>query len=185
MTAAVRLADGNSYLRNGCFTVCEHQFGTVVDDAGILLTRSAEETGNVNKRENLNVESIAETYETGCFAGCIAVKHTGEPVGLVGDDTCRATVETGETADDIFCVVFLNFHEVAVVHDSVDNIFHVIRFVRVVRNNLVEAVIYTCGIVLALEDGSLFHVVLRNERDKAANLSHCLVLCGSNEVCHT
>ncbi len=79
----------------------------------------------------------------------------------------------------------MNLHEVTVINDRVDDILHIVRFVGVIGNHRVQGILYTCGIILALLDGSLFHVVLRDEADKTANLLHGLLLSSGNEVGYT
>ena len=51
----------------------------MVDDTCVLLTGSAKEARNVHEGKNLDVECIAETYETCCLTAGIAVEHTGKP----------------------------------------------------------------------------------------------------------
>ena len=104
---------------------------------------------------------------------------------MVGDDTRRATVETCETADDVACVVFLYLHEVAVINDKVDDILHVVRFVGVVRNDFVQALLDTHGVVGAFQYRCLFHIVLRDETYQTANLLQSLFLGGCHKVGYT
>ncbi len=184
MTAAVRLANGDCNLRHGSFAIGEHQFGSVIDDAGVLLACTAQEARNINKGKDLDVECVAETYETCGLAAGVAVKHTGKPVRLVGNDTCRAAVETSETADDVLGIILVNLHEVTVVNDGVDDVLHIVGLVRIIGNDLVQAVLDTCGIIGALNKWSFLHIVLRDERNETTNLGYSLLLGSGNEMCH-
>ena len=156
----------------------------MVDDAGIFLTCAAEESRHVHKGQNRNVERIAETYEAGCFARSVAVEHAGNPTRLVGDDAGRLTVEAGKSADDVFRKIFLHFHKVAVIDNGVDNLFHVVRHVRIGRHEFVQAVIYTVDGVGACHERHLFHVVLRNERNQTAHLCNGVFFGGCHKVCY-
>ena len=170
MATTIRLTDSNGNLGYRSLAESEHQFCSVINDTCVLLTRTAQEARNVHEGENLNVERIAETNEACSLTARIAVQHAGNPVRLVGDNTRRATVEASETADDILRIVFLHLHEVAVVHDGVDDILHVVRLVGVCGYYLVQALLHAHGVVGALHQRSLLHVVLRDERDETANL---------------
>ena len=119
----------------------------MVDDTGIFLSCTAEESGNVNQRQNLDVESIAEAYETCGLTACIAVKHTCQPSGLVGDDTCGTSVEAGKTADDVLGIILMHLHEITIINDEVDNLVHIIRFVGVSRQDIVEGILLTHRVV--------------------------------------
>ncbi len=185
MTTAVALTYGDRYLRHSSLAVSEHQFCTVVDDAGIFLACSAQEARNVHEGQNLDVEGVAETNEARCLTTCVAVEHTGQPTRLVGNDTRRTTVEACKTADHVLGVVFVHLHEVAVIHDQVDDLVHVVRLVGVGRNDLVQLVLYAGDIVGALYERSLFHVVLRDEAYQAANLLQRLLFGSGYKVGHT
>ena len=185
MASAVGFANSDGYLGNGCFAVCKHQFCSVVNDTCVLLSGSAEETRNINEGQNLDIECVAETYETCGFAACVAIKHTCQPARLVSDDTGRTAVETRETADHILGEVFVNLHEISVIHDGVDDLVHVVRFVRICRNDVVQVVVHAGDIIGALYERSLLHVVLRDEGNETAYFSQRLFLRCCYEMGHT
>ena len=185
MATTVRLTDSNGNLGHRSLAKGEHQFCSVVDDTCILLTRTAQEARNIHKGQNLDVERVAETHEACSLTARIAVQHTGNPVRLVGDNTRRATVEASETADDILRIVFLHLHEVAVVHDGVDNFLHVVGLVGVCGYYLVQALLHAHGVVRALHQRRFLHVVLRDERDETAHFCQRLFLGSGYEMGNT
>ena len=79
------------------------------DYAVVLLACTGKEAGYVNKGHQRNVECVAEAYEAGTLARCVAVEHAGEEFGLVCHDTYGLSVEAGETYDDVLGVVALYF----------------------------------------------------------------------------
>jgi hypothetical protein len=51
------------YLWDCSFGISVEQFSAVRDDTVVLLSRSGKEAGNVDKRDNWDVESVAESHE--------------------------------------------------------------------------------------------------------------------------
>ena len=91
------------------------------DNAVVFLTCSRKESRYVYQRYDRNIECIAETNETCTLTRCVAVEHTSQILRLISNDTYRLSVETGETDDDILCIIFLDFKEFTVVHNSADH----------------------------------------------------------------
>ena len=185
VATTVRLTDSYSYLRYSSLTESKHQFCSVIDDTSVLLTCTAEETRNVHEGKDLDIKCVAETNEASSLTTSVAVQYTCQPVWLVSDDTGRTAVETCETADDVLSVVFLNLHEVAIIYDSVDDVFHVVWFVRIIWNDLVQALLYTHWIIGAVHEWSLLHIVLWDEANETTNLCQCLFLSSCYEVSNT
>ena len=67
----------------------------------------------------------------------------------------------GEADDDVAGELAVYFEELAVVHDTIDNIVHIVRLVRVVGNDIVEHIVHAGNRVVGGHYGRLFHVVLR------------------------
>ena len=148
----------------------------MIDDTCVLLSCSAKEARNVHEGQDLearnvhegqdlDIEGVAETNETRCFTACVAVQYSGKPRRLVSDDTGRTTIETSETADDVLRVILVNLHEITIVNNRVDDLMHVVRFVRISRNDVVQVVIHAGDVIGACNYRSFLHIVLRDERD--------------------
>ena len=155
------------------------------NDTTILLTGTGQETGNVHEGYDRNIESVAETYETGCFTRCVDVEHAGHIFWLVGDEADALSVETAESGYDISCKLFLAFEEVTVVDNGTDNLQYIVRFVRIVRNNFVERILQTVDSVVASYHRSLFEVVRRQEAQQLAERFDTVLFVIYNEVGYT
>ena len=97
MAAAVALAECDGDLGHCSLSVSIEELGSVKDDTVVLLTCAGKEARNVNEGDKGYIERIAETNETRALAGCVAVKHTGKELGLIGDNADSLTVESGKT----------------------------------------------------------------------------------------
>ena len=151
----------------------------------VFLACARKESRNVDKRNQRNVEGVAEAYEAGCLARCVAVEHSGEEFRLVGNDTYRLSVEAGETDDDVLRIVALHFEELAVVDDCAYDLIHVVCLVWRVGHDFVQSVFHAVDRVCALYERSLFEVVLRDVAEEFADELQCLFSVFSSEVCHT
>ena len=77
MATAIALTQCHGNLWHCGLTVSVKQLGAVEDNGIVLLSGTGKEAWHVDKRYDRNVESVAETYETGTFAAGVNVKHTG------------------------------------------------------------------------------------------------------------
>ena len=132
------------------------------DDGVVLLACAGEEARYINQRHQRDIEGVAEAYEAGCLARCVAVEHSGEEFRLVGNDTYRLSVEAGETDDDVLGVIGLDFEEFAVVDDCADYFVHIVSLVGRFGDNLVELIFHAVDGVVAFHHGSILEVVLGN-----------------------
>ena len=155
------------------------------DNAIVFLACSRKESRYVYQRHDRDIESIAETNETCAFARCVAVEYTGKEFRLIGYNTYRLTVETGKTDNDILGIVFLDFQEFTVVHDSADNLVHIIRFVGAVGDNIVQRIFQTVDRICAIHVWSFFEVVLRNIAQKCADQCQTFFFCFGSEMSNT
>ena len=155
------------------------------DNAIVFLTCSRKESRYVYQRYDRNIECIAETNETCAFTRCVAIEYTSQILRLISNDTYRLSVETGETDDDILCIIFLDFKEFTVVHNSADHFVHVIRFSRAVGDNIVQRIFQTVDWVCAIYIRSFFKVVLRNIAQQFANQFETFFFCLGGEMSHT
>ena len=73
--------------------------------------------------------------------------------------------------------------ELAVVDEAADDILHVVRCVRVVRHDRVEALVLTVRIVARLHARRLLHVVAREEGEQVADLLDAVLIVLRRKVC--
>ncbi len=108
------------------------------DDSTVLLLRAGQKAGHVFKRHQWNVEAIAEADETRSFYRGINVERAREHCRLIGHDPNRLAVQTRESDDDVFRVVFVDFKKVSVIDDRMNHVFHVIGHVRLIGDQRIE-----------------------------------------------
>ncbi len=136
----------------------------MTDDTVVFLSISRKEARNIFESNQWNIETVTETDETACFVAGVNIEHSGKVSRLVGDDTYRTTCQTGKTNNDIFGKIRHYFEEIAVIHHSFYNIFHVIRNVRVCWDDGIQSNIFAIDFIRAVLLSSLIHIVLRQER---------------------
>ena len=185
MAAAITLAQGDGNLGHCGLAVGVEQLGTVQDDCIVLLCSAGQEAGNVHEGNDGDIEGIAEAHEACTLAAAVAVQHTGQLLGLVGNDTHALTVETGETDNQVLGIVGLNLEELAIVNDTGNNLVHVVGHVGVVGDDIVQIVLHAADGVCADLAGSLLHVVLGNVAHQLLDHGDGLLLSAGCEVCHT
>src|SRR6202007_247354 len=93
----------------------KEQLGAVLDDAAKFLLRARKKTGNILKRNQRNIESIAEAHEARTFHGSIDIEPASKKSGLVADDADRTPVEARKAHDKILRVMFVDFEEESIV----------------------------------------------------------------------
>ena len=137
MGAAVTLAERDRNLRDRRFSISVEQFGAVGDDAAIFLLRAAEEAGDIHQGDQGNVESVAEPDETGRLTGGIDVQDARQYPGLVGDDAYALPTHAGESDEDVFGEILVDFEETVVVDNAPYDVVHVVGLVGLVGDDRV------------------------------------------------
>ena len=78
----------------------------------------------------------------------------------------------------------MNLEELAVIHDALYDIVHVVSFVRVIRNDLIQGIIHAAYRVICRNDRSLLHIVLRNVAQQFLDDSDTVLVILSCEMSH-
>ena len=155
------------------------------DNSVVFLARTRQETRNVYKAHDGDVEGVAETYEARCFAASVHIEHTSVNLRLVSHDTHALTIEASETDDDVLSEVALYFEEFTIIHHSTDHFIHVIGHVGVVGDDFVQEVFLAVDGIEAFQTRSALAVVLGEVREQATDEASKLFFGLSTEVCHT
>ena len=184
MATTVALAQGNGNLGYGCLTVSIEQLGTMQDNGIVLLGGTGQEAGNVNEGNDGDIECVAETNEACTLTAAVAVQYTCHLLGLVGNDTYTLTVEACETDDEVLGIAGLYLEELAIVHDTGNNLVHVVGHVGIVGDNVVQIILHTVDGVGACHTGSLLQIVLWNVAHQLLDHGDSLLLGACGEVCH-
>ena len=140
------------------------------DDAGVFLRGARQKTRNVHEGDDRDVEAIAEAHEARGLARGVVVEHARKHHGLIGDEAHRPAFDAAETGDDVAREGFADLEEVALVRDFVDQLFHVVRLVRIFRHQRVEAHLRALRRVVGRPMRRLLAVVERQEIEEAAQL---------------
>lgn len=183
--AAVGLAQDHGHLGHGGLGEGEEQLGAVADDAAVLLAGAGHEAGHILQGEEGNVEAVAEAHEASALDAGVVVEHSGHDLGLVGHDAHGAAIESGEAHHQVGGEGLVDLQEVAIIHQGVDHVLHVVGLVGALRQHGVQlggGPIHGIG---AGHEGGLLLVVLGQEGEQAAGVGDGLFLVGGHEVGHT
>ena len=156
----------------------------MLDDAAVFLRGAGHEAGHVDEGDNRYVERIAETHEARCLDRALDVQAPGQHQRLVGDDAYGLAFHARKSDHDVLGIVGLNLEEVAVVHALDDQLLHVVRLVRVVRHQRVQAHVQAVGRVVAGAQRRLFAVVQRQVVVEAAQHHQRLDVVLESQIGH-
>ena len=74
----------------------------MADDAAALLLDAGQEAGNVDERDERDVEAVAEADEARALVGRVHVERAGPDRRLVGDQADDDALDPGEADDQVF-----------------------------------------------------------------------------------
>src|SRR2546427_3416954 len=174
--AAIRLARDDGELRNRGFTVGEQQLRAVLDDAAMFLGHAGKKPGHVLEGHERNVEGVAEADEPGALERGGDVEHAGEGGGLIGDHADRPAGEPREPDDQVVAVVPLDLEKRRVVDDVAEDVVHVVRLRRLIRDDLEERLFAAVGRIVGRAGRGTVQIVAREERQQRANRADRLEL---------
>jgi len=115
-----------------------------------------------------DVEGVAEADEPGALDRSVVVEHTGQHLGLVGHDAHRAPVEAREADDDVGGEIRLDLEKVMLVRHDPDQRLHVVRLVRIVRQEAVQLGVLAVDGIGVLRQRGRVGVVLGEKRQELA-----------------
>ncbi|MNV14846.1 hypothetical protein D3C71_1055430 [compost metagenome] len=142
----------------------------MLDDAAIFLRRSRQETRHIHQRQQRNVEGIAEAHETGGLARGVDIEAAGQHHRLVGDNPHRLAFKADEAGDNIAGKGFLQFEEVSLIGQRVDQFLHVVGFVGAVGDQRIETCFQPRRIVMKRPDRRFFAIVERQEIEQQPHM---------------
>lgn len=180
---AVRLARDDRDLRHRRLAVGVEHLRAVADDARVLLIDARQEARDVDERQERDVEGIAEADEARRLVRGVDVEAARHDLRLVRDDADDLAVEARVADDDVRREELLDLEELPVVDERADDILHVVRHVRVVRHDGVEALILAVRVIRRLDGRRILEVVARQVREQLADLRDAVVLVLAGEVC--
>src|SRR5690606_2492998 len=96
------------------------------DDPLPLLPGAGQESGNVHKGQNRNVEGVARAHEAGRLLRRRDVEAAGEVQGLIRHHADRTPLDATEADHDVLRVEGVNLKELPIVDYVLDHAVHVV-----------------------------------------------------------
>ncbi len=180
--ASVCFSCDHGNFRDGGFRECVKQFGPVTDDTSKLLNRTGQESGHIHESDQRNVKGIAEADKTGCFYRRVDIQDTGQIGGLVGHDAHAASTHAGKTNEDVWRVTGLNLKKVLVIDHRGDQLMHVVGFVGIGGNQLIQLRLFAVALVECRNKWRIFHVVGGKVAEKLTDHQHRMLIVIGGEV---
>ena len=157
----------------------------MTDDAVVFLLHTWQETWHILHCDKGNVETVAETDETGSLVRSINIECASEEIGLVGNESHRTSCHTSKTYDDILGELRLNLKEVLLVADGFDDIANVIGNIGVRRHYVVQLMADAVDLICDRMYRSVFHVVGGDEAYEFTDSHQRLLIAVTDEVAYT
>jgi len=187
--AAVGLAGDDSDFSDGRFAVGVEQFRAAPDDAVVFLVGAGQEAGDVDERDDRNIEGVAGADEARSLLRRVDIQTAGELGRLVGDDADADPVDTAEADDHVHRAPGLHLEELVVIEDAADDLVHVVGLVRRVGDQGVEFEVLRGQIVLDRAGGSrdrqagrLSTVVAGQVGEQIFDVLECVLFVGGDIV---
>ena len=139
----------------------------MLDDSAVLLRDAGQKSGYVFKRNQRDIEAVAETHKPRALGGRIDIERARQKRRLVGHDPDRTPIHPGEAYDDVLRIVLLHFEEITVIGDRMDHILDVIGQVRLIRHDPVKRGIGAVSRIAARPARRIIQIVGRNESSTA------------------
>ena len=79
----------------------------------------------------------------------------------------------------------MDFEELTIIYDSANYLVHIVRFVRVIRNDVVQGIFQTVDRVCAVYIRSFFQIVLWNVAQQFADKSQAFFFCLCSKMSNT
>ncbi len=137
VASTIRLSQHHRDFRNGRRRVGKQHFCPVPNDATVLLVNARQEPGRIHKRQQRNVERIAEANEPRNFVGRVDIKHAGQHARLVCDNAHRPALKPPKSSHYVRCEARLNFKQVVMIEQPFDHFTNVVGNFRICRNDAV------------------------------------------------
>ena len=134
----------------------------MLNNSIILLTCSWKESWYINKADDRNIESIAESYESCSLTASINIKYTCVSSWLISNNTNTLTIEASKTSNDVLRKFRLNLKEFTIISYGCNNLIHIICLIRIFRNYLVKNIFLAIDRVITFCSWSFFCVVRRD-----------------------
>src|SRR5258708_27736801 len=99
----------------------------MLDDPAPLLLRTRQKSRHVLKRNERNIERIAESHESRSLHRSIDVQHPREKRGLAGNDADGPSIKPRKAYNEILREVLVNLEKIFVGGYGFNHLSHVVR----------------------------------------------------------
>ena len=140
----------------------------MLDDAAEFLIRSRQEPGHIFECHQRNIECVAEADEARTFDRTCDIQTARQVGRLICHDPNGTPIQTRESDDQVFCVVFLNLEKIILIDHRVDNVLHVVWYVRLGRHHCVQRFFNAIPGIVCRSMRRVLQVVRGNERKQLA-----------------
>ena len=134
VSATIGLTSNHSHFWYSALSVSVQKFCTMTNNATILLRCPRQESGHVHQSNNGNRKRITKSNEAGCFGGGLNIQTSGEDHRLIGNNTNRTAPHPSKAGQNIACIIGFKLKKITVINDFFNQLMHVVRLIRVVRN---------------------------------------------------
>ncbi len=154
----------------------------MLNDAAIFLGRAGQEAWHIDQGHDRNVKGIAEAHETTRLDGTGNVQTARQNHRLIGNDADRVPFDPRKANYDVACIVGLDFKEIFLVRNLMDQFLDIIRLVGIGRDQCVQRHVQPVMGIVGRAVGRLFLIIQRQETQEAAQLQQCLHIIFKGQV---
>lgn len=185
ISTTIGLTGDDGDLGDGGLSVGVEELSTVANDAAVLLRAAREVAGNIDESEDGDVVAIAGSNEASGLHRSVNVEASSELLRLVRNNTDRAALETSKADDHVLGEGWHDLEEVAIIDEVVDDLVHIVREVRVERNQVVKGLFLAVAVIGSVALRGPLAVGKRQEIEKLSHLLQCDHIVGIRSVRNT
>src|ERR1019366_977590 len=153
------------------------------DNAAVFLIHAWKKSRNIDKRNQRNIERIAEPHEARALIGGVDIERSGQHRRLVGNYAHGASADAPEAHHQVLGEIGLHLHEIAAIHHARDDLLYVVTALGIGGNDIVQIVVVARR-AAGIQGGRLFPVVVWQKREQPLANLHGLHVVFGDEMDH-
>ena len=148
----------------------------------VFLTCTGQESRNILYSKKRYVESITTSYKSCRFIRCIYIKTTCPEFRLICNNSNRGPIHSYKTCYHIFGIMRHDIVDHTIISNFDNNFIHIIRLVRIIRNNIIKLRNHPIYIIATLINRRSFHIIGRHITEKLSYHHQCLLVILTHKV---
>ena len=104
---------------------------------------------------------------------------------MIGDNTDRTAAQPGKSDNYIHRKIFMHLKKLAIIDNAVNHFFHVVRFIRILRDNAVEFFFLAIQRIGALGHRRVFQIIQRDIAEQLAYFLNSIGLVFAGKMSHS